>query len=95
MKRRKETLLGSKEGGGEVLTHAQRRTTTTTATSNERGARRHRGQRDRPHHEVGRYQRAFGMRNEPLPDPMCSPSTELNAADRSGTCSSFHDLGPS
>jgi hypothetical protein len=77
------------------LTHAQRQATTTTATSNERRARRHRGQRDRSHHEVGRYQRAFGVRNEPLPDLMRSPLTELNAADRSGTCSSFHDLGPS
>ena len=94
-KKKKETLLGSKEGGGEVLTHAQRRATTTTATSNERRARRHRGQQDRSHHEVGRYQRAFGVRNEPLPDLMRSPLTELNAADRSGTCSSFHDLGPS
>ena len=54
------------------LTHAQRQATTTTATSNERGVRRYRGQLHHPHHEVGWYQRAFGTRNELLPDPMRS-----------------------
>ena len=88
-------MLGSKEGGGEVLTHAQRQATTTTATSNERGVRRYRGQLHHPHHEVGWYQRAFGTRNELLPEPMRSHISGLNATDRSGTHSSFPNLGPS